>query len=64
MDKGHNNYTGHGSDGKSKPMDSAGVASGLSSQQLCNVKDAESVTENQRPKGNTEDTQGVKIGVL
>lgn len=63
-DKSHNNYTGNASDGYKKPMDSAGVGSGLSSQETMEVKDMESVTMNQRPEGNTTDVKGFKIGVL
>ncbi len=44
-------------------IDSAGVADGLSSMEGIEVKNAESVCVNQRPKGNTEKTGAFTIGV-
>jgi len=51
-------------EGKSKMGGlSAGVADGLSSSTDISVKNAESVTDNQRPKGRTIKTGGFKCGV-
>lgn len=41
---------------------SAGVASGLSSSQSCSVKNAESMSQNQRPKARSEKTGSFRIG--
>jgi len=57
-------YKGSGSDGVMKPSDSAGVQSGLSHQADSEVKNAEEVTYNGRPKGNTVSVEGYECGVL
>ena len=55
-------YSGKNEPGKSGYSDSAGVESGLSSQQSISVKNAESICPNQRPKGRMEKAIGFKLG--
>lgn len=62
---GENVVSHSGSSEGKRPMGtlSAGVADGLSSNSSISVKNAESVTGNQRPKGRTEKAGSFKCGV-
>jgi len=69
--KGHNpndgagkmHHSGNAEGGRKMGGLSAGVKDGLSSNKDINVKNAEMVSQNQRPKGRTENIgNGMKIG--
>lgn len=49
--------------GSGSNSDSAGVQSGLSSAASCSVKNAETVSQNQRPKARREKAGSFSIGL-
>lgn len=64
---GHNpnvgeNQVHYSGGGKGSNSDSAGVASGLSMVSSCECKNAESVSQNQRPKAHSTKAGSYRIG--
>ena len=67
LDTNHNPNAGEGkmhysSGGAENTADSAGVQDGLSSLESIDVKNAEMVSQNQRPEGRTETVGPYKLG--